>query len=176
MSKRSSSVVALVTVAALSLAASHTAPIKIGAILPLTGSGVLYGAWMMGGAEIAVEEINAAGGIAGRKLEVVFEDHANDASKAVSAMGRLVEVEKLPFTLTSCSAPSLAIQPIGAQHRVVMMNGGGQSDNPANRDYLYNNIPVVSNEVGVIADRFAKEKTLRSIVLITANAVHIFTG
>ena len=40
-------------------------------------------------------------------------------------------------------------QPIGVQNKVVMMNGGGQSDNLANKDYLYNNIPVVSNEVGV---------------------------
>ncbi len=64
MSKRTSSMVALVAIAALSLAASPTTPIKIGAILPLTGSGASYGVWMKGGAEIAVEEINAAGGIA----------------------------------------------------------------------------------------------------------------
>jgi branched-chain amino acid transport system substrate-binding protein len=144
-------------------------PIKIGAILPLTGSGASFGVWMKGGVEMAVEEINAAGGIGGRKLEAIFEDHAADASKAVSAMRRLVEVEKVPFTLTSYSAISLAIQPIGAQNKVVMMNGGGQSDNLANKDYLYNNIPVVSNEVGVIADWLVKEKNLKTAVLIVAN-------
>jgi len=83
-------------------AAAQGAPIKIGAILPLTGSGASYGVWMKGGAEMAAEEINAAGGIAGRKLEVIYEDHAADASKAVNAMRRLVEVEKVPFSLTSC--------------------------------------------------------------------------
>src|SRR5512134_1806073 len=144
-------------------------PVKIGAILPLTGSGASYGVWMKGGTEIATEEINAAGGIAGRKLEVIYEDHAADASKAVNAMRRLVEVEKIPFTMTSYSAPTLAIQPIGAQNKVVMMNGGGQSDNLANKDYLYNNIPVVSNEVGVIVDWLAKDKGLKSAVLIVAN-------
>jgi ABC-type branched-subunit amino acid transport system substrate-binding protein len=149
--------------------AGAQAPIKIGAILPLTGSGASYGVWMRGGAEIATEEINAAGGIGGRKLEVIYEDHAADASKAVNAMRRLVEVEKVPFTLTSYSAPTLAIQPIGAQSKVVMMNGGGQSDNLANKDYLYNNIPVVSNEVGVVADWLGKEKKFKSAVLIVAN-------
>ncbi len=144
-------------------------PIKIGAILPLTGSGASYGVWMKGGAEMAAEEINAAGGIAGRKLEVIYEDHAADASKAVNAMRRLVEVEKVPFSLTSYSAPTLAIQPIAAQNKVVIMNGGGQSDNLANKDYLYNNIPVVSNEVGVIAEWLAKDKKLASAVLIVAN-------
>src|SRR6266508_506691 len=120
-------VAALLSLALLATvpAAAQQPPIKIGAILPLTGSGASYGVWMKGGTEIAAEEINAAGGIMGHKLQVVYEDHAADASKAVNAMRRLVEVEKVPFTLTSYSSPTLAIQPIGAQNKVVMMNGGG---------------------------------------------------
>ena len=160
---------ALLAIAAVAPATAQTEPIKIGAILPLTGSGASYGVWMKGGTEIATEEINAAGGIGGRKLEVIYEDHAADASKAVNAMQRLVEVEKVPFTLTSYSAPTLAIQPIGAQHKVVMMNGGGQSDNLANKEYLYNNIPLISNEVRIIADWLVNEKQLKSAVLIVAN-------
>jgi ABC-type branched-subunit amino acid transport system substrate-binding protein len=159
---------AAMTTAAVPAAAQGN-PIKIGAILPLTGSGASYGVWMKGGAEMAAEEINAAGGIAGRKLEVIYEDHAADASKAVNAMRRLVEVEKVPFSLTSYSSPTLAVQPIAAQNKVVIMNGGGQSDSLADKDYLYNNIPVVSNEVGVIAAWLAKEKKLVNAVLIVAN-------
>ena len=159
----------LTLIAGAAPAAAQGNPIKIGAILPLTGSGASYGVWMKGGAEMAAEEINAAGGIAGRKLEVIYEDHAADASKAVNAMRRLVEVEKVPFSLTSYSAPTLAVQPIAVQNKVVLMNGGGQSDNLANKDYLYNNIPVVSNEVGVIAEWLAKDKKLGSAVMIVAN-------
>jgi branched-chain amino acid transport system substrate-binding protein len=162
-------VLLLMVSAPLGLATAQMPAIKIGAILPLTGSGASYGVWMKGGAEIAAEEINAAGGIAGHRLEVVYEDHAADASKAVNAMRRLVEVERVPFSLTSYSAPTLAIQPIAAQHKVVLMNGGGQSDNLANKDYLYNNIPVVSNEVGVIADWLAKDRKFKSAVVILAN-------
>ena len=150
-------------------ASAQQPPIRIGAILPLTGSGASYGVWMKGGTEMAADEINATGGIAGRKLEVIYEDHAADASKAVNAMQRLVEVEKVPFTLTSYSAISLAIQPIGVQHKVLMMNGGGQSDNLANKEFLYNNIPVVSNEVGVLCDWLTHEKGLKSAVMIVAN-------
>jgi len=165
----SSVCLAVAMLAGATAAVAQGAPIKIGAILPLTGSGASYGVWMKGGAEMAAEEINAAGGIAGRKLEVIFEDHAADASKAVNAMRRLVEVEKVPFSLTSYSSPTLAVQPIAVQHKVVIMNGGGQSDSLANKEYLYNNIPVVSNEVGVIADWLAKDKKLGSAVLIVAN-------
>lgn len=170
MLKRLSAVLVLLSLAAwVQVAHAQQGPIKIGAILPLTGSGASYGVWMKGGAEMAAEEINGAGGIGGRKIEVIYEDHAADASKAVNAMRRLVEVEKIPFTLTSYSAPTLAIQPIGAQNKVVMMNGGGQSDNLANKDYLYNNIPVVSNEVGVLADWLTKEKKFKAAVIIVAN-------
>ncbi len=168
MVKRLAAALSLALVAAAPAAAQQP-PVKIGAILPLTGSGASYGVWMKGGTEIATEEINAGGGIVGRKLEVVYEDHAADASKAVNAMRRLVEVEKVPFTLTSYSAISLAIQPIGVQNKVVMMNGGGQSDNLANKDYLYNNIPVVSNEVGVLSDWLTKEKKFKAVVMIVAN-------
>jgi branched-chain amino acid transport system substrate-binding protein len=150
-------------------ASAQQPPIKIGAILPLTGSGASYGVWMKGGTEIAAEEINAAGGIGGRKLDVIYEDHAADASKAVNAMRRLVEVEKVPFTLTSYSAITLAVQPIGVQSHVLLMNGGGQSDNLANKDYLYNNIPVVSNEVDVLCDWLTKERKFKAAVMIVAN-------
>ena len=91
MLKRFALLVSVFVFAALP-AAAQPAPIKIGAILPLTGSGASYGVWMKGGTEMAAEEINAAGGIGGRKLEVIYEDHAADASKAVNAMRRLVEV------------------------------------------------------------------------------------
>ena len=137
MLKRLSAVLVLLSLAAwVSAAHAQQGPIKIGAILPLTGSGASYGVWMKGGAEMAAEEINAAGGIGGRKIEVIYEDHAADASKAVNAMRRLVE---------------------------------GQSDNLANKDYLYNNIPVVSNEVGVLADWLTKEKKFKAAVMIVAN-------
>jgi branched-chain amino acid transport system substrate-binding protein len=169
MSVRLIAAVVLAVVSVLAPMARAADPIKIGAILPLTGSGASIGVWMKGGTEMAAEEINAAGGVAGHKLEVIFEDHAADASKAVGAMRRLVDVEKVPFVLTSYSSVSLAIQPIGVQNKVVMMNGGGQSDNLASKDYLYNNIPVVSNEVGIIVDWLAKEKKFKNAVLITAN-------
>ena len=169
MLKRALMVLVFLVLAAVPVAAQPPQVIKIGAILPLTGSGASYGVWMKGGTEIATEEINAAGGIMGRKLQVIYEDHAADASKAVNAMRRLVEVEKVPFTLTSYSSPTLAIQPIGAQNKVVMMNGGGQSDNLANKEYLYNNIPVVSNEVAVLADWLTREKKVKAVVMIVAN-------
>ena len=59
MMKRLPALFALVALTVVAPAAAQQAPIKIGAILPLTGSGASYGVWMKGGAEMATEEINA---------------------------------------------------------------------------------------------------------------------
>ena len=53
--------------------------IKIGAIGPLTGDAAIYGNDVKGGAEIAVKEINEAGGINGVKVELNFQDDENDS-------------------------------------------------------------------------------------------------
>ena len=102
MRKRLSSVLA-VSLVAVALAvvsmASAADPIKIGAILPLTGSGASFGVWMKGGTEMAVEEINAAGGIAGHKVEAIFEDHAADASKGTPSPTPCVQYSVCPAGL-----------------------------------------------------------------------------
>ena len=52
---------------------------KIGSIGPITGGAASYGNSVKHGAEIAINEINAAGGVNGKKFELVFEDDQNDA-------------------------------------------------------------------------------------------------
>ncbi len=65
--------------------------IKIGGIGPLTGSYANYGTSVRNGAKIAVDEINAAGGIDGKQIELLFEDSQADPESAVSAFGKLMD-------------------------------------------------------------------------------------
>lgn len=65
--------------------------IKIGGIGPLTGSYANYGTSVRNGAKIAVDEINAAGGIDGKQIELLFEDSQTDPESAVSAYGKLMD-------------------------------------------------------------------------------------
>ena len=65
--------------------------IKIGGIGPLTGSYANYGVSANNGAKIAVEEINAAGGINGAQIELQFEDSQGDPESAVNAYGKLMD-------------------------------------------------------------------------------------
>ncbi|MDD3430198.1 MAG: ABC transporter substrate-binding protein [Oscillospiraceae bacterium] len=65
--------------------------IKIGGTGPLTGGAATYGNSVKNGATIAVEEINAAGGINGVMLELMFEDDEADGAKAKSAYEKLMD-------------------------------------------------------------------------------------
>ena len=66
-------------------------------------------------AEQAVEEINAAGGIAGKPMEVIMEDHKSGDPKAgLSSMIKLVDMDKVPFVVVTFTPPNLACQPVAA--------------------------------------------------------------
>ena len=60
--------------------------IKIGAFGALTGPGYLYGQLVMNGVEVVFDQVNAAGGVHGRKLELVREDDRCDPAAAIGAV------------------------------------------------------------------------------------------
>ena len=65
--------------------------VKIGGIGPLTGAYANYGLSEKNGAELAVKEINAAGGVNGKQLELSFQDSQGDPESAVAAYGKLMD-------------------------------------------------------------------------------------
>ncbi len=70
-------------------AATGEGTIKIGGIGPISGSTAIYGQAVKNGAELAVNEINANGGINGAKIEFNFQDDENDTEKSVNAYNTL---------------------------------------------------------------------------------------
>ncbi|MBI2555236.1 MAG: ABC transporter substrate-binding protein [Candidatus Rokubacteria bacterium] len=142
---------------------------KIGAILAMTGPGAYYGRVMSRGPLLAIEEINAKGGIDGMKLELVIEDHKSGQPKeGVSAINKLVNIDKVPFILTSYSAPTLAAYPIAAEHKVLMLNGGGWSPDLVGKAYLFNNRMVGSYLGQVIAEHVFR-RGARKLAMIYRN-------
>src|SRR6185312_11401877 len=69
--------------------------IKIGSFGALTGPGYLYGKLPMNGVEVVFDEVNAAGGIHGRKLQLVREDDRCDAASAIAAIQKLVHQDQV---------------------------------------------------------------------------------
>lgn len=81
----------------------------IGGIGPTTGATAIYGTALKNGAQIAVDEINAAGGINGKQIEYRFEDDQNDAEKAVNAYNTLKDWGMQMLVGTTTTAPCIAV-------------------------------------------------------------------
>jgi len=80
-------------------------PIKIGWIGPLTGDGASIGQNAKAATEIAVAEVNAAGGINGRPLELIYEDGKCNGKDASNAANKLLNVDNVPVILGgACSS------------------------------------------------------------------------
>jgi len=144
--KRIAAAVALVLSLALLAVAVPSGPIaaaggtlKVGMILAMTGPGAFYGQVMSRGAGLAAEQINAAGGVEGWKIELTIEDHkSGDADAGVTGGRKLMDVDRVPVILTSYSAPTLAIQPLAVEKKVLLLNGGGVGSSLVNKPTLYN--------------------------------------
>jgi len=88
-------------------------PIKIGMVIPISGSSAPTGAYMENGAQLAVDEINDAGGILdGRMLELLVEDEACDAQQGVASANKLVSSEVVVSVGGYCSGATLPQLPI----------------------------------------------------------------
>lgn len=81
----------------------------IGGIGPTTGATAIYGTAVKNGARIAVDEINAAGGINGKQIEYRFEDDQNDAEKSVNAYNTLKDWGMQMLVGTTTTAPCIAV-------------------------------------------------------------------
>lgn len=85
-------------------------PIKLGALLPLTGPLAAAGQDMKDGYELAKEQINAAGGVNGAQIQVIYEDDKNDPATAVASWEKLVNNDKVEVMMGGlASTISLAL-------------------------------------------------------------------
>ncbi len=87
--------------------------IKVGIISPLTGAWTVYGKAHISGFELAVDEINAAGGVLGRKIELAVGDSKTEPRIVVEQANRLIRQEKVDFLAgTFSSAERNAAGPV----------------------------------------------------------------
>jgi branched-chain amino acid transport system substrate-binding protein len=131
---------------------------KFGMILAMTGAGAWYGVTMGRGAEVAAEEINVGGGVAGYKLVPVVEDHkSGDTSAGQAGARKLIDIDKVGFIAGSYGGICTSIQPLCAENHILLINGGGTAPSLLNKSYLYNTRALGdSHAIGVL--KFLWEK------------------
>lgn len=123
-------IVLILVIMALASVAFAAEPIKIGYVANLTGDAATWGVHEKNGALIAVDEINKAGGVLGRPLELVVYDVKAKAEDAISAVRRLILEDKVvAIGGTNFSGLNIATAPILEQYHVAQI--GSFPTNPA---------------------------------------------
>src|SRR3954464_6688475 len=96
--------------------------IKVGVIQPLTGAFAASGTYVANGAKIAADEINANGGVLGRKIELVIEDNKSNPTEAASVAEKLIVRDKVPVLMGAWgSSFTLAVMPKLREYKVPML-------------------------------------------------------
>lgn len=111
--------------------------IKIGLYGTITGPNALAGEMLEKGARIAVDEINAAGGIKGNKVELVVYDDKSTPEGAVKAVTRMVDVDKVVAMVGSNSSPNIIASADITENAGVVQVGAGTSPSYTNAGYNY---------------------------------------
>lgn len=117
--------------------------IKIGHIAPLTGDAAIYGEWETQGIDLAVDEINAKGGINDRQVVVIHEDDQLDPATMTNALNKLITVDKVPAVIgETSSSGTLALAPIAERNKVVLISDGAAAISVSNAgEYVYRIFP-----------------------------------
>lgn len=127
--------------------------LKFGLAMPLTGSQSSYGKDQIKAAEWAVAEINAKGGVNGKKLEMIVLDTQADPTVGISSVNRLINVDKVPVFVTAWSAVVKAVAPIANREKVLELSIGANAPEIATLgDYVYTAFPLADVDVTALAN------------------------
>ena len=147
---------------------SSDEPFRIGVMESVTGPGETYGNVAVQAKQMAVEEINAAGGVDGRMLELIVEDEKCNAADAITAYRKLTDVDGVKIILgTSCSGAMLGAAPLAEEDGVVMFSGLATNPDIANAgDYIFRT-SMSDAMVGVDTGNAMWVDGIRSLATIT---------
>jgi branched-chain amino acid transport system substrate-binding protein len=114
-------------------------PVKIGMIDPLTGAYAAPAGNEVMGAKLAVEQINAKGGILGRPIDLLVEDSANDVGTGVQKARKLIERDEVNFIVGDVnSGIALAISQVTNEKKMLHIVSGGHTDGITGKDCKWN--------------------------------------
>ena len=143
-------------------------PFRIGVMESATGPGETYGRVAIQAKQMAVAEINAAGGIDGRMLELVVEDEKCNAQDSITAYNKLTDVDGVKIILgTSCSGAMLGAAPLAEADGVILFSGLATNPDIADAgDYIFRT-SMNDAQVGVDTGNVLWADGVRTLATIT---------
>jgi branched-chain amino acid transport system substrate-binding protein len=169
-------VLAGLALAAVAAAQPKGEPIKIGLLTPITGNLARWGGYAQNGAGLAADEINAAGGVLGRPLQVVAADSQCQPAQGVSALRRLITADKASFVIGDiCSSVTLAAMPVVAESKVILLNAGSSHPDitykagAGGNAWTFRNYPTDELRTQIVTDYVVKQGAKRFSILNVDN-------
>src|SRR5262245_56625830 len=146
-------------------------PIKIGILTSITTNFAPWGLQVRDGAQLAVDDINAAGGVDGRPLELVIEDDQNAAEEAVPAYERLLEEGVVGIGGVISSTVGGAVSPLAEQNTMptFLVKSGAETILTPDSLYVFRTCLPAAPEVAGPIIEYAQENGLTKIGAIVAD-------
>lgn len=155
--------------------ASAEGVFKIGGIGPITGGAAVYGLAVKNAAEMAVEEINAAGGINGYQVEFKFEDDVHDAEKSVNAYNTLKDWGMQMLMGTVTSTPCQAVVEETHNDNMFQLTPSGSAVESIKYDNAFRVCFSDPNQ-GVASAQYIGENGLASKVAVIYNSSDVYSS
>ena len=160
-----------------SLVSAQSGPIKIGHLTPMTGFLGALGEYAAQGIKMAAEEINAAGGVLGRPLDVMSEDSVNPQTAATKAQ-RMIERDNVVVLMGEINSGSaLTISQVAARNKKLFMSIGARSDalrgKDCNRYTFHVDIPVTVM-VNAAGEALVREGHVKGKKIFSLTADYLF--
>lgn len=143
--------------------------LKIGAVISESGAVASYGDDVRKGMDLALEEINAAGGYQGADVSIIYKDDATNEARGKQVTLELIEQDEVTVIIGAISsAVTLAIAPICTEHEVVLLSPSASARSISDLgEFIYRNFP--SNIIeGTAMAKFAKDLDLETVVVFAA--------
>jgi branched-chain amino acid transport system substrate-binding protein len=144
-----------------------TSPIKVGVSLPITGDAASLGEFIKNVSDMAIEKINAEGGIHGRNIELRYEDDACNPAKAVSVAQKLISVDKVKLmVLSTCSGAAIPVIPITTKNGVFVFSGVTTSQDLTGVSPLFARTVPSNASQGQELAKYAISKGFKNIAIV----------
>lgn len=144
--------------ASAAFAAAKGDPVKIGVIIGLTGPNAVAGNDALAAMQLGVEEVNTAGGVLGRPLQLIVEDNEGRPKAGVEAANKLADVDQVPVVIGGySSAIALPVGQVLNQKKVVWVTDATTNKLKTVGPYLFNTAGIAEQAVALVD--FAKADT-----------------
>ena len=163
---------AVLTAALLGAGAAAAQPIVIGISTPVTGGAAVASEWEMWGVNLAVEEINASGGLLGRKVETMVLDNKCNPSEAVNVANKLIEAKVVAIEGAHCSSAHLATMKLVADAKIPIITGIASNPQitelagPGRNEYAFRISPSDSAMMDALGAYLGDKKIYKTVAIV----------